>query len=334
MSGLSDVGDTRQIVYWIIGAAIAMLAEYVYMLPTEVRYVWPQVFTKQVWRLKVFMLIRYAGMLAQAFNIYMSIRIVTGTHTSPTACKALYLYQATSLAIVNATVNVSVMKRIYYLFNKENLVSICFVVIGTVSAASMAVSAGLAFPAAQLSNSCLIEEAHPGALVYMATNFGINIALQLFSVWRLVYNPYGDDELAKTLRRDINICGAVLGVVLFLMSLCSIGVIRSVQVTNAGQSWLFFILWWMSGRLELHVQRYMGKRRQEQDGQERPVELDTMIEFQDDRSMFSGSRPSSVAVSRRASMESTEATETTKPDSARPSVAVPPKAVLKSDVSR
>jgi len=326
MSGLSDVGDTRQIIYWIMAALVAMVAEYVYMLPTEARYVWPQVFTKQVHRLKVFMLIRYTGMLAQGFNLYISIRMVSGAHTSPGMCQALYWYQAASLGVVNVTAIVLVMNRIYYLFNKENFVSWCFLIIGAISAASMGVSARIAFPRARLSKSCLIEEPHLGALVYMATNLTIIIILQSFSVWRLVRNPYGDDKLAKILRRDVNICGAALGVVMLLMILCCTGAIRSVQVTNAGHSWLFFILWWMSGRLELHVQRYLGKRRQAQGGQEQPQELDTVIEFEDDESMFSRSRPSSVAVSHRAS--STEATE---PDS--PTVAVPPKAVLRLDMS-
>ncbi|EIW79186.1 hypothetical protein CONPUDRAFT_138343 [Coniophora puteana RWD-64-598 SS2] len=332
MSSLSDVGDTRQIIYWIMAALIAMVAEYVYMLPTEARYVWPKVFTKQVHRLKVYMLVRYTGMLAQGFNLYISTRMVAGTHTSPGTCQALYWYQAVSLGVVNVTAIVLVMNRnsVYYLFNKENFVSWCFLIIGAISAASMGVSARISFPHARLSKSCLIEEAHPGALVYMATNLTIIIILQSFSVWRLVRNPYGDDELARILRRDVNICGAALGVVMILMILCCTGAIRSVQVTNAGHSWLFFILWWMSGRLELHVQRYLGKRLQAQGGQEQPQELDTVIEFEDDESMFSRSRPSSVAVSHRAS--STEATD---PESACPSptVAVPPKAVLRLDMS-
>ncbi|KAH0836432.1 hypothetical protein J3R83DRAFT_8037 [Lanmaoa asiatica] len=137
-----------------------MIVDFGCLVRDEVKYIWPRF--RASWTSRIYMLTRYMGAASQIFNVYFTVRMYLGVYTSPAGCRLWFIYQAFVVQLLLAFVEGMLMRRIYALFIRNQLVLLILISFALGQMASMVVSARLSFPSNKHTVTCLSVGSNPG----------------------------------------------------------------------------------------------------------------------------------------------------------------------------
>ncbi|KAG1845903.1 hypothetical protein DFJ58DRAFT_800229 [Suillus subalutaceus] len=234
-----------------------MVSEYMWSLSDETRLVWPR-FWKTI-EAKNFVVIRYAGLTGQIFNIWFAFRMASGVPNSPSACIAWCLYQTVTTQCLLFSVQLLLMRRVYKMFNKSKSIFALSVIFSGTQLAAMAASARLFITGTGYSPTCVIISSHH------SRNFvGVSIIVTFMFIlvtmlWRFFgTTSSGSEALRAWLRlavRDGSCTIFAIMVIIIFMFLCNMRVIDTKMSGNIIFYVLILCLWFAAGRIVLHQEK-------------------------------------------------------------------------------
>ncbi|KAH7921205.1 hypothetical protein BV22DRAFT_1132475 [Leucogyrophana mollusca] len=236
----------RKVSYWASAALAVMIMDYALTFCDEIRCIWPKIRTSSYAR--TYMLAR--------FNVYFSMRMASGTYTAPPLCKSWYSYQAVSIQIMMAVVDVLLMRRVYALFSGSYWILAILIALAAAQPSSMVASAVTSVPGVKYTQTCLIIRTHHSPIYFGATTLATHIVILLLTFWKFFLASGSQrSSLPSIIMRDTTISVMAICVILLFMMLCVLGVIDTTMSGNVTFYWLFCTLWISVGRIILNVQK-------------------------------------------------------------------------------
>ncbi|KIJ60851.1 hypothetical protein HYDPIDRAFT_31898 [Hydnomerulius pinastri MD-312] len=159
-----DAAVTRKLAISACLSLMVMLVDYGWLLRDELKIIWPKLWSSRY--AKVYVFSRYLGTASQIFNVFFSLRMLAGVSAAPSTCKMWYNYQAIVVQVLLATVEGTLMHRIYALFLGNKWILSFLILFGIGQIASMAVSARVALPSIRYTETCLVVATHPGSIYF------------------------------------------------------------------------------------------------------------------------------------------------------------------------
>ncbi|KAL4075301.1 hypothetical protein V8B97DRAFT_1562202 [Scleroderma yunnanense] len=228
----------------------AMAVDFGLLLGDEIKVIWPNVRYFDIYAL-VYVVTRYAGLAVQVFNIYFSLRIASGVITSPSLCKIWFRYQAVTIQLLLATVEVALMHRVYALFLRNCWILYILILLWSAQLLSMLVSAWLVIPRVAHTETCFVKGTPAGSVYFGATTMAMNFIVLFMISWRYLHLPltWSRGFLGYVVFRDSTLSLlTILAFTLFLI-LSNTGAIQTSVNGNMVYYWLFCAMWISLGRL-------------------------------------------------------------------------------------
>ncbi|KAI9459339.1 hypothetical protein HD554DRAFT_1618489 [Boletus coccyginus] len=252
-----------------------MIADFVWLIRHEVKIIWRGLGS---WHARIYLLLRYAGLASQIFNVYFTVRMYTGIGTTQAGCQLWFAYQAIVVQILLASVEGALMHRIYALFLGNRYILMVLVALAAGQIASMVMSAYLVVPSSQHTVTCMIVGNNPGNSYFGVTTMTTNILIFFMTSWRFIFLPLKLTQhgIGQVVMRDTSL--SVLGIsgLMLFLTLCSLEVIQPSIGGNITYYWLVCILWMSIGRIILNQETLAREIRR--DG----VQFTTQIEAWDE----------------------------------------------------
>ncbi|KAH0836902.1 hypothetical protein J3R83DRAFT_8717 [Lanmaoa asiatica] len=128
-----------------------MIVDFGWLMRDEVKYIWPipEGFVRPGLPGFIYLLGTSARLAKCTFNVYFTVRMYLGIHTSPSGCRLWFMYQAFVVQSLLVFVEGMLMHRVYALFIHSRLILSILILFALGQTASMAVSARLSFPSAK-----------------------------------------------------------------------------------------------------------------------------------------------------------------------------------------
>lgn len=227
-----------------------MAVDFCLVLGDEFRLIWPNIRCFNRYAL-VYVVTRYAGLAAQIFNIYFSLRMASGVVTSPFLCRMWYRYQAISIQLLLAMVQVCLMHRVYALFLRNCAILCLLILLWTGQLWSMLVSAWLVVPNVAHTDTCYVMRAPTAGVYFGATTMTMNLIVLFMISWRYLNLPveWIRSGLGYVVLRDSTLSLLTILAWSLLLILCVTGVIETSMNGNVIYYWLFSAMWISLGRL-------------------------------------------------------------------------------------
>lgn len=237
----------------VISASVSlgiMVVEFAWLLRDEFKFIWPGIRFRNPYPL-VYILTRYLGLVGQCFNLYFNLRIASGVATSPTLCRMWFRYQAITIQVLLAALEVALMHRIYGLFLKDHWILALLVLLGISQLVSMFVSARLAIPQLPHLDTCYVVKPHASTIYFGATSMTTNLAILFMISWKYLRLPakWTHSPFGRILLRDSTLSLVAILVLLLAMILSNSGAIRLPMNGNVLYHWFFCTIWISLGRL-------------------------------------------------------------------------------------
>ncbi|KAG2030566.1 hypothetical protein BDR03DRAFT_1017008 [Suillus americanus] len=222
-----------------------MVLEYIWSLPDETRLVWPR-FRKTI-EASIFVVIRYAGLAGQGFNIWFAFRMASGVPNSPSACIAWCLYQTVMTQFLLFAVESLLMPQVYKMYNKTKTIFALLIIFCGAQFAAMAASARLFITGTRYSPTCVIIS-HHHSRNYVGVSIIVTFMFILVTMlWRFFGSTSGRSEALrawlKLAVRDGCCTIIMIMVIVIFMFLCNMGVIDIQMSRNIIFYVLLLCLW-------------------------------------------------------------------------------------------
>ncbi|KIM61103.1 hypothetical protein SCLCIDRAFT_1216224 [Scleroderma citrinum Foug A] len=233
------------------GMSLGVMAmDFCLLLGDEFRLIWPNVRCFNKYAL-VYVVTRYAGLAAQIFNIFFCLRMASGVVTSPSHCRMWYRYQAISIQLLLAVVQVLLMLRVYALFLRNSAILCLLILLWIGQSLSMFVSAWLVVPRVAHTDTCYVVKATPAGLYFGVTTMAMNFIVLFMISWRYLNLPlrWIRSGLGYVVLRDSTLSLLTILAWSLLLILCVTGVIETSMNGNVIYYWLFSAMWISLGRL-------------------------------------------------------------------------------------
>lgn len=238
-----------------------MVLDFAWLFRDEVKFIWPKVRCRERFAL-VYIVARYAGMGGHIFNVYFSLRIASGVVTPPALCILWFRYQAVTIQLLLAAVEISWMHRIYTLFRKNHWILALLIILGIAQLLSMVISARLALPNMSYSSTCYVTRPHAASAYFGATTMTTNLAILFMISWRYLKLPVPKPTeimkyeairaILRVVLRDSALSIVSLVVLTLVMMLANMGAIELSLNGNIIYHWLFCVLWMSFGRVTVN----------------------------------------------------------------------------------
>lgn len=257
-----------------------MVLEYIYFLSDEIRLVWPR-FWKTT-EAKLYVITRYAGLAGQSFNIWFAFRMVSGVPNSPFACRAWSSYQTATIQWLLLSVESLLMIRVYKMYKKSKTICALSFVIGGMQSAAMVVNARSIITGTQYSPTCVIISPHHSR-IYVGVSIIVTFMFILVTMlWRFFKSTSSWSETPqawlKLAVRDGSCAATAITVILIFMFLCTTHVINTPMSGNIIFYVLLSCLWFATGRIVLHHEKFRDAQESKMGGIDYPRQLTQTIE--------------------------------------------------------
>ncbi|KAF9220664.1 hypothetical protein BS17DRAFT_810566 [Gyrodon lividus] len=221
---------------------MVMIADFIWLIRDESGIIWPKFRSSRYAKLYVFS--RYLGLASQIFNVSFTTRMYAGVPSTPSVCRMWYGFQAIVVQLLLASVEVTLMHRIYALFFKNQYILLVLVLFGVSQVASMAVSARFAVPSGRHTATCMVTRPHPGNAYFGATTMTINIIIFFMTFWKYLRLPmkWTHGNIGWVILRDSALTLLAISIVMFFMTLCALEVITPRMSGVITYYWLVCIL--------------------------------------------------------------------------------------------
>ncbi|KAF8550729.1 hypothetical protein OG21DRAFT_373642 [Imleria badia] len=209
-----------------------MLAEFLWLIRDEVKYVWPRI--RATWTARIYMLTRYVGLASQIFNVCFTVRMYLGVYTSPRGCRLWFSYQAIVVQFLLVFVEGLLMHRLYALFLRSRLILTMLICFALGQLGSMGVSARFAFTSNRYTVTCMLLRSNPGNAFFSATTMTTNVIIFFMTFWRYFRLPAKWTEgMGRVVMRDSAFSlGAITGEEFCLLV---VGFVIRVTLISTGQ---------------------------------------------------------------------------------------------------
>ncbi|KIM60128.1 hypothetical protein SCLCIDRAFT_46558, partial [Scleroderma citrinum Foug A] len=174
-------------------------------------------------------------------------------------CVLWFRYQAITIQLLLAAVEISLMHRIYALFLKNSWILSLLILLGIAQLLSMVLSARLVVSNVTYTSTCYVTKPHAASAYFGATTMTTNLAILFMISWRYLRLPVPQAReimkfeavraVLRVILRDSALSVIAILVVTLVQMLSNLGAVELSLNGNILYHWLFCVLWISFGRI-------------------------------------------------------------------------------------